>query len=341
MKGYIVRLFSFVAIIAMATAMLPANASGVTLNYTTPANGEIDAADAGGFAEIIFGWTASGNYSSGDTITVVISPTPLAPTLVKNCTSATNSVAGGSGSFGSFTDAGATWTFSGNAANLNAEMCLSIPVTTAGPGTITPRNISVAILSSGAHVDYGALLYYLGGGNDVNVTATVTATLSFEIVDDSNVNSPKNTCALGSLSMTAVNECAYRLKINTNSAGGFTSTIDADQQLSTPSSDTIQDVSGTVVAGTESYGIAVTGASIGGRDSGTGAFGNPVVEQGVFSSDDSAVPTAPTAFISYNDGFWSSSTHSTTLVTHKASVSPATPAGNYSQTVTYAVTGSF
>ncbi len=341
MKGYIVRLFSFVALVAMAAAMLPANAGGVTLTYTTPANGEIDTAAADGYATTTFGWTQSGDYSNGDTITVVISPAPSSTANVQACTPAPATAFGGAGSFGSFTPTGATWTWSADATTDTDTVCLRLPVTDAG--VVTTTNISVAILTSGANVDYGALLYYIGGGNDVLVTATVPSTLSFAIVSSTALGVPKNDCALGSLTTGAVSPCNYSLKISTNASGGFTSTIDADKQLSTPEYATITDIAedGTVTLGVESYGIAVTGATVGGRNSGTGLFDQPLVENGDFADDDTPVPTSPTAFISYTDGFWSSTTQSTTLVTHKAAISPVTPAGFYSQTVTYTVTGSF
>lgn len=341
MKGYIVRLFSFVALVAMAAAMLPANAGGVTLTYTTPANGEIDTAAADGYATTTFGWTQSGDYSNGDTITVVISPAPSSTANVQACTPAPATAFGGAGSFGSFTPTGATWTWSADATTDTDTVCLRLPVTDAG--VVTTTNISVAILTSGANVDYGALLYYIGGGNDVLVTATVPSTLSFAIVSSTALGVPKNDCALGSLTTGAVAECDYRIKISTNAAGGFTSTIGSDKLLSTPEYATMTSVANdtAVTAGTEGYGMAVTGATYGGRDPSTGLFDQAVTEEGTFIADDSPVPTAPTAFISYTDGFWSTSTLSTTLVEHKAAISPVTPAGFYSQTVTYTVTGSF
>lgn len=347
MKGYIVRLFSFVALVAMAAAMLPANAGGVQLTHVTPASGEINDADltAGdGYATTTFSWTSSGIYSTGDTITVVVSPAPSSTANVANCTPAQTTLAGGNGSFGSFGTTGATWTFSGNAANTSAQICLRLPVSIAGDfTTATTTNVSMAILSSGAFVDYGAILYYLGGGNDVLVTATVPSTLSFAIVSSTALGVPKNDCALGSLTTGAVAECDYRIKISTNAAGGFTSTIGSDKLLSTPEYATMTSVANdtAVTAGTEGYGMAVTGATYGGRDPSTGLFDQAVTEEGTFIADDSPVPTAPTAFISYTDGFWSTSTLSTTLVEHKAAISPVTPAGFYSQTVTYTVTGSF
>lgn len=347
MKGYIVRLFSFVALVAMAAAMLPANASGVQLTHVTPASGEINDADltAGdGYATTTFSWTSSGNYSNLDTITVVVSPAPSSTANVANCTPVQTTLAGGTGSFGSFSPTGATWTFSGNAANTSAQICLRLPVSIAGDyTTATTTNVSMAILSSGAFVDYGAILYYLGGGNDVLVTATVPSTLSFAIVDSATALVPENTCPLGSLTTGLVATCDYRLKISTNAAGGFTSTITADKELSTPEYATMTNIAedGTVTAGVEGYGIAVTGATVGGRDSSTGLFDQPVVEEGDYADDDTPVPTSTDAFISYTDGFWSSTTQSTTLVEHKAAISPVTPAGFYSQTVTYTVTGSF
>ncbi len=341
MKGYIVRLFSFVALIAMAAAMLPANAGGVSLSYTTPANGEIDTAAADGYATTTFSWNASGAYLTNDTITVIISPAPSSTANVQACTPAPATAFGGAGTLGGFSSTGATWTFSGNSAGGNGSLCLRLPVTDAG--VVTTTNISVAILTSGTNVDYGALLYYIGGGNDVLVTATVPSTLSFAIVDALALTTPENNCALGTLTTGLVATCDYRLKISTNAAGGFTSTIDSDKLLSTPGYATITSIANdtAVTAGSEGYGIAVTGATVGGRDPATGLFDQGVTEEGTFSADDSPVPTAPTAFISYTDGFWSTTTQSTTLVEHKAAISPVTPAGFYSQTVTYTVTGSF
>jgi len=308
----------------MAAAMLPANASGVQLTHVTPASGEINDADltAGdGYATTTFSWTSSGNYSNLDTITVVVSPAPSSTANVANCTPVQTTLAGGTGSFGSFSPTGATWTFSGNAANTSAQICLRLPVSIAGDyTTATTTNVSMAILSSGAFVDYGAILYYLGGGNDVLVTATVPSTLSFVIVDSATALVPENTCPLGSLTTGLVASCDYRLKISTNAAGGFTSTITSDKLLSTPGYATMTSVAddSAVTAGTEGYGMAVVGATYGGRNPATGAFDQGVTEEGTFAIDDSPVPTASTPFISYTDGFWSTSTLSTTLVTHKA-----------------------
>jgi hypothetical protein len=104
--------------------------------------------------------------------------------------------------------------------------------------------------------------------------------------------------------------------------------------------------------GTEAYGMAfLEGATSGGR-SGSGAFDQPVVEAGTstdasltFSNDPTPLNfTSATTIISYTGAFAPATAPSpttTTLVVHGATIGAGTESGNYSQTVTYTVTGSF
>ena len=211
------------------------------------------------------------------------------------------------------------------------------------------QNYSIATFAS-PEADFGAGLFYANGGNQVNVSATVPATLSFAIrnaADSANTNS----CALGTLSTASTSTCSYRLRIETNASTGFTATIQADHDLGSGSATmTAATNDGFANAGTEGYGISnLVGSTSGGRNTVTGAYDQPASESNLagttFNADISPVPTTTAvAIISYSGSFSVSSTPSltgTTLVTHFANISSGTPAGNYTQTVTYLVTASY
>jgi hypothetical protein len=213
----------------------------------------------------------------------------------------------------------------------------------------TPRNYSVAIRSS-EPVDVGAALFYAYGGNLVEVTANVPSTLAFSIRDSAdNVNT--NSCALGTLSTAASSTCSYRLRIGTNAAGGFQATIAANHDLAmTNSMATMTQVvndTATPLAGTEAYGLEAFGASAGGRLA--GLYTQPVVMDTTagytFQTNTSPVPTSTQNFFHYTTGAFDPGSAPqltlTTLVKHFANISTGTPAGNYSQTVTYIVTAYF
>lgn len=225
-----------------------------------------------------------------------------------------------------------------------------------GLTTTTPTNYSIAILattgtSSFTTTDFGAALYYVLGGNQVLVSATVPATLAFSIRNSAD-SANTNVCQLGTLSLSSVSTCTYRLRIATNAANGFTTTIQADKDFATPTFATMTVIANdtSFVAGTEAYGIQVlTAATVGGRQSTSSAFTEPIVESSfattTFNVDASPVPTSSAGIIiSFPRSFQTGaapSTTSTSAVTHAAAIGGGTPTGNYSQTVTYRVTGSF
>lgn len=208
-----------------------------------------------------------------------------------------------------------------------------------------PTNYSVSYRSS-SPVDVGAALFYAYGGNLVNVTANVPATLSF-VIKNSADTSTTNVCALGTLSTAASSTCEYRLRIATNAANGFTTTIAANHDLGTGTA-TITQVGDNAASapGSEQYGIELYGATAGGRVGSvyTGAVTEANVANFTFQTDTSPVPTSTQNFITYDDAFDAGSAPNltnTTLVKHFANIGGGTPAGSYSQTVTYTVTGSF
>ncbi len=350
MKEYLIRLFSFAILFSLAVSMIPANASGVTITVNTPTNAEADAADSAGYATTTIYWQSTGNYSNTNTITLTAAwsgsgaPSTTQQTL-KNCTPASTTAFGAAGSY-SFGAGTATWTFSADVTGpKTGGLCVKVPVTTNTAGTLTTQNFSEAILTSGTTVDYGAAMVYVNGGNDVTVTATVPATLSFMITDPASLTTEKHTCALGTLTTAAVASCSYRLKIQTNAKSGYTAQVDTDHAFATGYA-TMTDIGagGTVTAGTEDYGVAMTVASSGGRDPATFLFDQPAVAQAGFAANDFPLPLTFTNFVAYTGPFVVTSTTAfiqTNLVTHKAAISGGTGAGNYVQHVTYRVTGSF
>lgn len=165
---------------------------------------------------------------------------------------------------------------------------------------------------------------------DINVSATIDPFIEFAIrnTDD---NAYTSTCAFGTLSTISVSTCAYRLAAGTNATNGFTVSVYADGGF-VSGSDQIDDITenSTVTAGTENYGIAVTAA--------TG-----LTEEGDFNDDDTPVPTTTVAIISDTGPFAYTEGDTTTssLITHRAAIDALTPAGTYTQVVTYTATANF
>ncbi len=207
----------------------------------------------------------------------------------------------------------------------------------------TPGNYNIVVMTS-AEVGLGML--YVGDDNDVLVTATVTPTLSF-IIRNTGDTADTNECPLGILTTSGVSTCSYRLAVATNASGGFQVQINSDGTLNSGAND-INAIAedGTVTAGTEGYGIAVTGATSGGNN-GSDVYNQPVTEDGNFNDDDTPVPAVATNFVSFTNTFvyvpfgTDGDLTDTTLVTHRAAISAGTPAGLYDQVVTYTVTATF
>ncbi len=342
MNKYYLKLTSFVALFAMCVVMLPAHADGVTLSYVTPADGEIDSTEVtAGFAEVTFGWTSTNEYVTGTDVLVTLtwSDTNVtgSSTALAACTGVTTAF-GEPVSYSGQTADTIVITFDDTAAVGAGNICVRVPVEDAG--VLYEGNFSASVLTSNADADYGAIEYYVGGGNDVLVDASVQPTLEFAIVDQTNLALETHECHLGVLSMTDVNYCNYRLKVSTNAIDGFQVSVESDDQLGSGYA-TISDVgvSTAVATGTEGYGFAIFGAVDGGM--GTGNYLDPITVAAPYNVNDNTVPQAPTLLVSYTAPFLGTSTLSTTLVQHKAAMDAGTPVGYYQQNVTYRITPSF
>jgi hypothetical protein len=351
MKSFLLRLALFTGAFVLFASQLPADAAGVSVTLSD-GSGTLDAGN-GGQTEITTSWTTSGFYTTGTWLTLTLSPAATS-TLVECGTQDYTFANTGDISrvTSSWSNTDAVYNFVQNAATGTAgAVCVSFGMT-----STTPTNYSIAMLAttsttSFTTTDFGASLYYVLGGNQVLVSATVPASLSFSI-RNSGDTANTNVCQLGTLSISAVNTCTYRLRIATNAANGFITTIQADKSFSTPTFATMTDIvnGGSFVAGTEAYGIsALTAATIGGRQTTSSAFTEPIVEgtfaSTTFDNDPSPVPTSTSGILisfprPFNVGP-APSTTTTSAVTHSAAISAGTAVGSYSQTVTYRVTGSF
>lgn len=349
-KGFFLRIGLLAVAIVLLVSIRTMTAAGVTVTVSDGV-GTTDAG-SGGQTEVSTGWTASGFYVTGTQVTISISS--AATGTIVNCGTASTAFGGAAGSFGSFTSSTAVFTLTQNVATgTSGTLCLSFGLTTT---TATNYSISMRATSSTSQytaTDFGAALYYVLGGNEVQVTAQVPASLTFSIRDSADATNT-NVCQLGVLSLAQVNYCSYRLRIATNAATGFTTTMQPNTLFNSNGYATLTAITNDAAfaTGTEAYGIAVlTGATAGGRTSG-GAFTNPSNEAS--ATQDSALTfnvdstplnfTSATTVISYTAPFNASAAPSldtTSLVTHGASINAGTPTGNYGHTITYRVTGSF
>lgn len=333
--------FYLVAGAVVVASMSSVSAAGVTVyvegssdGYQLPLNTATD---------INITYTSSAPYAIDDTIYIRV---PAAGVTLAQCTTHDDDAdsAGGSpdGAFGIVGNL-ATYTFTSASAGTTIDLCLGMTATVEG-------NYGVNMYDNKAvptNNDYGAVLLYSGTTgstymNDVTVTANVSPTLAFAIrtaADDANTN----VCELGSLTLTDVNTCSYRLKITTNAVSGYTIDVATDGDLSKNGTGDVADADdidliaedGTVTAGTEGYGIAFNGGAI--------TSGGLVTEEGNFADDDTPLPVAATLMLTADDtnAPTTPDTTNTSLVTHRAAMDAGTATGNYSQVVTYTVAAQF
>lgn len=337
------RLLTFISVIVLASfSLVPINlakvqAAGVALTIVTPSNGEFNASTQ---TDVSFRYLASATqFASGNTVIVTISPALAG--AVSACATPTTDADGDTttdGSFGSFTTTGATYTFS--AATTTATTGSGVTFCLRFANTTTTGIYSIAVTDNNDN-DFGAALVYVGDDNDVTITAVVAPTLAMAIRNNADT-ADTNACALGSLTVSAVNTCDYRIKVTTNAASGYTVNFLADGDLRRSGSGDVADAddidlvveNNTVSAGTEAYGVALTGGS---------ATGGSITESGNFNDDDTPIPNTSTSLYTAsgpnNPG--ATDTTNTALVTHRAAIDGGTNTGNYNQVVTYRVTATF
>lgn len=179
-------------------------------------------------------------------------------------------------------------------------------------GSVGGRGTSTNYISEGTGEDFPA-----GEGSSTNYVLLAGfqslaehPTFSFSVSASS--------IALGTLQVASVASQSYTATTSTNAPYGYATTIYEDGDLRVGAS-TIDDVGdGSVTAGTEEYGVAVSGTDA--------AFGT-----------DQAITSSGVVVASRSN--WVNG--SVTTVTHKAAISASSVAGSYAHTVTYMSTGTF
>jgi len=159
-------------------------------------------------------------------------------------------------------------------------------------------------------LDFGVAL--ITNDNTTTVTASVPLFVNMA-VDDTSVE-------LGTLSTASVSSATQTYTVNSNNQTGVVLQIAADNDLNDASSNTIDEVAGgTVDAGTEEYGIAVSGTGL--------------TIDATYISGDNPIVQAPDT-IADSAGSVSGVTMD---ITYKASIAGTTVAGSYDQIVTITI----
>lgn len=324
--------FYLLAVLVFFSALRSVEAAGVGVTISPAAL--TSATDT----DVTFSYVASAQYASGNTVSI----TAPAGVTILNCSSGTTDADGDSTPDGSGSVAGQTYTYTFTASTTTAtttgvDFCINLEATTGNYGITFVDSKTVS-----SNNDYGAALIYVGSANVVTVSANVQPALAF-VIRNSDDDGNTNTCALGTLTLVAVNTCSYRLKVTTNSGSGFTIQVDTDGDLRRSGSGDVADINDIdlvtnntlVTAGTEGYGISLNGGSI---------TGGSVTESGDFATDDTPLPiSTPTNLLTTNgtNNPGTTDTTNTALVTHRAAMDGDTATGNYTQLVTYTVSASF
>jgi hypothetical protein len=206
-------------------------------------------------------------------------------------------------------------------------------------------NFSVTVDTNNAgNYDYGAGLAYVANANDVTVTAIVPPVLDLAIYEQNN-NTLTNSCDLGVLSISTVKSCSYDLAGSTNAPTGLTvqtqGVLTSDWTTGSAvlthsnGTDDINAVaaSGSVDAGSEEYGFAIT-------DDGSSNQYNGGIYEKAGATNTSAptepIPTSETVLASTASTIDGINNQADRLeVTHYASMGLDTLVGSYDQGVVY------
>jgi len=185
-------------------------------------------------------------------------------------------------------------------------------------------------------------------GLDINIMGTVDPMIKFDIVSYNDSYVDTSTCALGTLAVNTVASCQYRIGIGTNGTRGFTTYIQ-DTQVSAgqqglransyssqiadidPADYLVDGDGGTI----EEYGLRVDGTPPTGISAGANFAGNNDKPIPYSSADIILSAVTPIEYIKDSDA------GDTTIIKHSVIIQQGTPAGYYTQTIRYTVTGNF
>jgi hypothetical protein len=177
------------------------------------------------------------------------------------------------------------------------------------------------------------------------ITTRFLDSASFIIRNSSDTADFANSCDFGDLLVSLVGSCQYRLKYTTSSGNGYTIQVQTSGSMVSGAETISNAVAGTggaggtlITAGTEKYGVSITAGSCArGTMTTTNAF-NPAAGNSVLFNY-----TTPTTVASCSGQNQTGATDltNTILVDQKIAISGNTPAGIYTQTVTWTAVPSF
>lgn len=238
--------------------------------------------------------------------------------------------------------------------DIEADDGLDAPTPAGDEASGYGSSLSFALTTNEGDSDAGVI--YVSDDNDVNVSATVAPTLSFNIRNMGDT-ADTNVCDFGTVSTSTgvpdgdssvdagLGECGYTLAVATNATSGADVQIVADADMTNGTSDLTNIVADSdFTPGDELYGIDFVKAAI---DT-NGVRVSRGIDYDVLdkaSIDGVPVPTGPAEdFISTGEPFVYTAginADDVTAVVHGLTISSATPAGTYTQQVTYTVTATF
>ncbi len=197
------------------------------------------------------------------------------------------------------------------AASASITITLADGLTAYTTSTYAQESLAINTLdSTDTPLDFGVAL--ITNDNTTTVTASVPLFVNMA-VDDTSIE-------LGTLSTASISSAAQTYTVNSNNQTGVTLQIIADGDLDDGLGNTIDDVGdGTVDAGSEEYGIAVTGS---------------LTIDGTYISGDNPIAQSSADDIASSAG---SVSGATMVVTYKASIAGTTVAGSYDQVVTVTI----
>jgi Domain of unknown function (DUF2341) len=177
------------------------------------------------------------------------------------------------------------------------------------------------------------------------ITARFLDSATFAIRNSTDTADFANSCDFGNLSVSLVGSCQYRLKYSISSGNGYSiqvqtsgSLVDGAQAIANATAGTGGAGGTLITAGTENYGVTITaGSCTRGTMTTSNAFSPAAGNSVLFNY------TTPTTVASCSGQNQTGATDlvNTILVDQKIAISGNTPAGVYSQTVTWTAVPSF
>lgn len=232
-----------------------------------------------------------------------------------------------------------TLTSGGVSAIVTLNKCVRIRIglnATALSGTPTHQIVNPSsgtqytIAIGGTFTDSGTIAVPILVSGIVTVTANVDPTITFT------VTATANTCSLGSLSGTPGAGCTYTIAHSTNATSGISISAISNGVLKSTTHNFIDvtvpgtNVAGAVASNVENYGFKIT--ILAGGDAASVTHNTLT-----YATEEAPIPSLNTLIIN-NPGPHLTATET---ITHRAAISPTTPAGSYTQIVTWTAVGNF